>query len=174
MSRRALATLVAAAVLVLDQATKAWAVVALSDGPYVLIDGFLRLADTRNPGASFSMFTDAGQIIAVIAMVVIVVVFVLVDRVHHSIDVVGLGLIMGGAAGNLADRIIRGTGFLDGAVVDFIDFDFFPSFNVADIAINVGVGLLLIGTFVLGHGRDEPAVNEVETATNEGGEDRDE
>ena len=174
MSRRALAALVATIVLVLDQITKVWAVAALSDGPYVVIDGFLRLAEARNPGASFSTFTDAGQIIAVIAFGVIGVVFVLVDRVHHTLDIVGLGLIMGGAAGNLADRIFRGTGFLDGAVVDFIDFDFFPSFNVADAAINVGVGLLLIGTFVLGHGRDEsgppPALD---TTAGEGGVERD-
>lgn len=174
MSRRALAALVAVVALVLDQITKVWAVAALSDGPYVLIDGFLRFAEARNPGASFSTFTDAGQVIGVIAVVVIVVVFLLVDRVHHSIDVVGLGLIMGGAAGNLADRIFRGTGFLDGAVVDFIDFDFFPSFNVADTAINVGVGLLLIGTFVLGHGKEETAVISGRNAeTIDGSSDRD-
>jgi signal peptidase II len=166
--------LVAAIVLVLDQITKVWVVAALSDGPYVLIDGFLRFAEARNPGASFSTFTDAGQIIAVVAFGVIGVVFVLVDRVHDTLDVVGLGLIMGGAAGNLADRIFRGTGFLDGAVVDFIDFDFFPSFNVADAAINVGVGLLLVGTFVLGHGRDESSsVSDVEPVEGESEDERD-
>ena len=148
MNRRALAGLMAVLVLILDQVTKVWAVAALSDEPFSIVDGFLRFAVARNPGASFSTFTDAGQIIGVIAVVVIVFVFFLVDRVHHTVDVVGLGLVMGGAAGNLADRIFRGDGFLDGAVVDFIDFDFFPSFNVADTAINVGVGLLLLATFV--------------------------
>ncbi|MDJ0960179.1 MAG: signal peptidase II [Acidimicrobiia bacterium] len=171
LSRRALAALVAVVALVLDQITKIWAVAALSDGPYVIIDGFLRFAEARNPGASFSTFTDQGQIIGVIAIGVIAVVFVLADRVHHTIDVVGLGLIMGGAAGNLADRIFRGDGFLDGAVVDFIDFDFFPSFNVADTAINIGVGLLLIGTFVLRHGEDEPddaAASDAEMSVGDG------
>jgi signal peptidase II len=147
-SKRARAGIAALAVFALDQATKIWAVAALSDGPLTIIDGFFRFALARNPGASFSLFTDAGQAIGVIALGVIVFVFLLVDRVSHPIDVLGLGLIMGGAAGNVADRIFRGDGFLDGAVVDFIDFDFFPSFNVADTAINIGVGLLLLGTFV--------------------------
>jgi signal peptidase II len=162
MSKRARAATAALVVFVLDQATKIWAVAALSDGPIPIIDGFLRLALARNPGASFSLFTSAGQAIGVIALVVIVLVFVLVDRVDHPVDVVGLGLIMGGAAGNVADRVFRGDGFLDGAVIDFIDFDFFPSFNVADTAINVGVGLLLLGTFVFHHGRrrDDPSTDE--------------
>ena len=166
MSRRALAGLTALIVLALDQVTKIWAVAALSDGPYVLIDGFLEFALARNPGASFSMFQNAGQLIGVIAMGVVVVVFALVDRVHHKMDVVGLGLVMGGAAGNLTDRIFRGEGVLDGAVVDFIDFDFFPSFNVADTAINVGVGLLLIGTFLV-HRADRDAEASVVAAGGE-------
>jgi len=154
MSKRARAGLVALAVLALDQITKIWVVAALSDAPVTLIDGFLRFALARNPGASFSTFTNSGQLIGVIAIGVVAVVFFMVDRVNHTLDVVGLGLVMGGAAGNLTDRIFRGDGFLDGAVIDFIDFDFFPSFNVADSAINIGVALLLIGTFFvhrLGH-----------------------
>jgi len=149
LNRRALAVLTALIVVITDQITKIWAVAALEGDPLTLVDGFLRFAIARNPGASFSTFTGAGQIIAVIAVGVIVVVVALVDRAQHTVDVIGLGLVMGGAAGNLTDRIFRGDGFLDGAVVDFIDFDFFPSFNVADTAINVGVGLLLLGTFVI-------------------------
>jgi signal peptidase II len=55
-----------------------------------------------------------------------------------------LGLVLGGAIGNLIDRIFRGPGLLDGEVVDFIDFDFFPTFNVADSAITIGAVLAVL------------------------------
>jgi signal peptidase II len=163
-----LAAITALAVVVLDQITKIWAVAALEEAPFVIVDEFFRLAIARNPGASFSMFTGSGQWIGLIAVAVIVGVFVLVDRVDHRIDVIGLGLIMGGAAGNLMDRIFRGDGFLDGAVVDFIDFDFFPSFNVADMAINIGVGLILIGTFIVHRNRPEPDADVEHLGTDDG------
>ncbi|MFM8528695.1 MAG: signal peptidase II, partial [Ilumatobacteraceae bacterium] len=57
----------------------------------------------------------------------------------------GVGLIIGGAVGNLVDRVFRGDGFLNGSVVDFIDFQWFPIFNVADMGINVGGAILVIG-----------------------------
>ena len=62
---------------------------------------------------------------------------------------VGIGLLIGGAAGNLIDRMFRGDdGFLQGAVVDFIDLQWFPIFNVADMAINVGAGLLILNSIL--------------------------
>lgn len=59
-----------------------------------------------------------------------------------------LGLVLGGAVGNLIDRLFRGDGFLDGGVVDFIDFSFFATFNVADACVTIGVILLLFATFI--------------------------
>lgn len=127
--------------------TKWWAVDTLEDGSIPVLGEFLRMRLTRNSGAAFSMFQDGGTIIGLVAAAVIVATWYFVPTLHHRLDVGGVAFVMGGAAGNLLDRIFRGDGFLDGAVIDFIDFSFFPTFNVADIAINVGVGLLLIGAF---------------------------
>jgi signal peptidase II len=64
-------------------------------------------------------------------------------KVDSTGETVALGLVLGGAVGNLVDRAFRGDGFLDGGVVDFVDFSFFPAFNVADSAITVGAILAL-------------------------------
>lgn len=114
----------------------------------MLIEDFLQLRLTFNTGASFSLFSNAGPILAVVAAgVVVLIVYVLRDAARRT-EAVALGLVLGGALGNLIDRVFRGDGMLDGAVVDFIDFSFFATFNVADAAINVGVALLLIAAFV--------------------------
>lgn len=128
----------------MDQLTKVWAVAALSDGPIVLIDGFLQLRLTRNPGAAFSSFTGGGAFLAVIAAIVAVAIGFLLPLIEERLERVALALVMGGALGNFTDRIFRGDGFLDGAVVDFIDFSFFPTFNAADSAISIGVVLMLL------------------------------
>ena len=70
---------------------------------------------------------------------------------------VAAGLVMGGAVGNLADRIFRGDGWLDGAVIDFIDFQWFPIFNVADMGVNVGGALFIIWTLLAGRKAGVPA-----------------
>jgi signal peptidase II len=131
-----------------DQLTKWWAVNELADGPIVLIADFLQLRLTYNTGASFSIFANAGPILAIVAFGVVgLIVYVLGDA-RRRIEAVALGLVLGGAIGNLLDRLFRGPGLLDGAVVDFIDFSFFATFNVADAAINVGVALLLLAVFI--------------------------
>lgn len=151
LGKRSLAFAVAAVVVVLDQLTKWWAVNALADGPIVVIDGFFQFRLTFNTGASFSILTGAGPLIAIISLgVVFMIVFILGDA-SRRLEAVALGIVLGGAVGNLVDRVFRGDGFLDGAVVDFIDFDFFATFNVADMAINIGVALLLLAVFL---GRD--------------------
>ena len=147
MTKRTIAVIVAVVIVVLDQVTKAWAVAVASEEPITLIDGWFQVLVTRNSGASFSTFTGGGQIIALIAIGIVVGIVVLVDRVPTNFDAAALGLILGGAAGNLIDRIVRGDGFLDGAVVDWFDPSFFPTFNVADSAITVGTVLLLISAF---------------------------
>ena len=137
--------MIAAAVVALDQLTKVWAVAALSDESIELIDGFLQLRLTRNPGAAFSSFTGGGPLLGVLAALVAIAIAFLLPQIEERLDRVALSLVMGGALGNFTDRIFRGDGFLDGAVVDFVDFSFWPTFNVADSAISVGVVLMLAG-----------------------------
>lgn len=148
LSVRQLAVLVAAIVVIVDQLTKAWAQSALADGPIVLIENFFQLRLTYNTGAAFSMFSTGGPLIAIVAVgVVVMIMFVLTDTSRRG-EAIALGMVLGGSLGNLIDRIARGDGFLDGAVVDFIDFDFFATFNVADMGITLGVALLLLVTFL--------------------------
>jgi len=142
-----LAVAIAAAVVAVDQLTKWWAISTLADGPIVVIDGVFRFRLTFNTGASFSSFTGGGPFIALIGFGIIGFVFYVLRDTNRRLEAVALGLVLGGAVGNLVDRVFRGSGLLDGAVVDFISFDFFATFNVADSAINIGVLLLLIAAF---------------------------
>ena len=137
------ALLTASGVLVLDQLTKWWVVATLPGEPITLIDGFLDLRYVTNSGASFSMLQGAGSLIAVAVIAIVVLIVMLVRKIAHTPEAIAFGLVLGGAIGNLADRIFRGPGFFDGAVVDFVDFSFFPAFNVADSAVSVGAVLLL-------------------------------
>ena len=131
----------------MDQLTKAWAVDTLSDGPIVIIDGVVQFRLTFNTGASFSIFSNGGPLLAIVAIGVIgLIVYVLGDA-SRRIEAVALGLVLGGSIGNLIDRLFRGDGWFDGAVVDFIDVQVFTN-NVADIALFVGVALLLFAAFI--------------------------
>lgn len=134
-------------VLVLDQLSKAWAESALADGPIVVIEGFLQFRLTYNTGAAFSMFSKGGPILGVIAVGVIVMIMFVLKDASRKAEAIALGMVLGGSIGNLTDRLFRGDGLLDGAVVDFIDFSFFATFNVADMGITLGVGLLLLVSF---------------------------
>lgn len=134
--------------MIVDQVTKWWALQELADGPIVLIEDFLQLRLLFNTGASFSILSNAGPALAIVAFGVIGLIVYILGEASRRVEAVALGLVLGGAVGNLLDRVFRGDGLLDGAVVDFIDFSFFATFNVADAAINVGVVLLLIATFV--------------------------
>jgi signal peptidase II len=139
---------VAAIVVIADQLTKAWALHTLDDGQIVLIDGVLNFRLFFNTGASFSLFAKGGAVIGLVVIGVVIIIFFALRDAGHRLDAVALGLVLGGAIGNLLDRMFRGDGFLDGAVVDFVNVPFFATFNVADIAINVGVALLLLGAFL--------------------------
>ncbi len=144
-----LAAVTGLVVLVIDQITKNWARDHFQDGPYSVIGEWLQVRYAENPGAAFSSFTGSGPLIGVIAIGVVVFLVYLVARTSRLIDVVALGLILGGALGNLSDRVFRGEGVLDGAVVDWIDWWFIPTFNIADAALNVGVAALLIAALFL-------------------------
>ncbi len=142
---------VAIGVVVADQVTKVWAVAALEGEPVSLIGEFLEFRLTRNPGAAFSSFTGGGRLLAVVAILIVVVVAVTLPQAARRFEQVSLALILGGAVGNLLDRFFRGEGILDGAVVDFIDFSFWPTFNVADSAISIGVVVLIAGALFAPH-----------------------
>jgi signal peptidase II len=146
---------VAVAVVVVDQLTKWWAVRTLDERD---IDIFwtLRFHLSYNTGMAFSRGQDWGPLIGVVALVIVVVLLLSVKRTASRLSEVTVGLIIGGAIGNIIDRLVRDPGWLRGGVVDFIDFQWFPIFNVADMAITIG-GALLIVTSYLGARRGHPA-----------------
>ncbi len=121
---------------------------ALADGPIPLIGDLFQFRLARNSGAAFSTFTGSGPILGLVAIGVVIMIFVVLGDAGHRMEAISLGLVLGGALGNLADRAFRGPGFLDGRVVDWIYLSFFPTFNAADTAITIGVVLLLWHAFV--------------------------
>jgi len=146
--RLAVAAGVAAAVVLVDQLTKRWAVDRLSRGPVHII-WTLDLELTRNTGSAFSLFQGDAAVLVVVAVLLIGGLAVLVRRSASTGRAAVLGLIIGGALGNLSDRLFRGD---HGAVVDFVDFHWWPTFNVADASIVVGC--VLLGASLLWAGGD--------------------
>ncbi len=134
-------------VVVLDQLTKHWALTALEDGPIDLV-GSLRLKLVFNDGAAFSLGGSGNTtVIAAIGLCVAAAIVRLGLRAEHRLWALGYGVVLGGALGNLVDRALRaGDGVLGGAVVDFIDLQWWPVFNVADSALWVGIALLLLAS----------------------------
>lgn len=111
-----------------------------------LLGGRLVLEQTRNPGAAFGIATGATIVFSVVAVAVIVVILRTSRRLRSLPWSVVLGLLLGGATGNLADRVLRSPGVLRGHVVDWINFgpDKFAVFNAADSAIVVGGALAVL------------------------------
>ncbi|MCP4304620.1 MAG: signal peptidase II [bacterium] len=149
-----LAVTVTTVLLLVDQLSKNWARDTLQDGPVSVIGDWLQFTYAENPGAAFSSFVGSGRLIGVIGIGITGFLLYLISRTTRRVELVALGLILGGALGNLTDRVFRGEGVLDGAVVDWIDWWFIPTFNIADAALNVGVALLLLVTLFAGS-RDE-------------------
>jgi signal peptidase II len=133
---------VAAAVVAADQLTKAWALAALEDGPIRLV-GPLRLALTYNSAAAFGLGGAFVPFLAVGALVLVIVLVARGDVTRSPFLATAAGLVVGGAFGNLADRLFRSPGLLRGAVVDFVDLRWWPVFNLADAAITCGCVALL-------------------------------
>ncbi len=154
-------------VVVADQITKALIVAAFGPGAAVhgqaVISGILDLHYLENRGAAFGQFQDAGWVLGLIAAVVSLVILVMVPRLHARPEgvawhlLLALGLLLGGTLGNLIDRVRLGY------VVDFLTPSFarvtlgdtiyqFPTFNVADSSITVGVLVLLVGFLFTGEG----------------------
>ncbi len=134
---------VAAVVLLVDQLTKWWAVEELTDGDIDVV-WTLRFRLTFNSGMAFSQGRGLGPVIGVAALVVVVVLVLSVRKGTSVLGAIAVGLVIGGAAGNVADRLFRSDdGLLQGKVVDFIDFQWWPVFNIADMGVVVG-GILLV------------------------------
>jgi len=130
------------AVLVLDIVSKAIVVETLSDrAPVRLFGGLVRLVHARNTGAAFSIAEGQTLVLSVIALIVVAAIIRTARRLGSTAWAVSLGLILGGALGNLTDRMLRAPGPLRGAVVDWIDLQVWPVFNLADSALVVGVCL---------------------------------
>ncbi|MGZ4638537.1 MAG: signal peptidase II [Actinomycetes bacterium] len=135
---------VAASVLVLDVLTKHLVVDRLSSrDPVELVDGLLTLRLVRNPGAAFGFASGLTVVLTLVAAVVVVVILRAARRLRSTGWAVALGLVLGGALGNLGDRIFRHPAPLRGMVIDFIELPHWPVFNLADSAIVTG-GVLLV------------------------------
>jgi signal peptidase II len=145
---RVLGLLVGVIVVVVDQIAKREALAALSDGPVTVIDGVLGFRLTFNTGAAFSTATTMTEVLTVLATVVSVIVIVAIVRAHSTSWALVLGLLLGGAAGNLVDRLVREPGFGRGAVVDYVELRFvtFPVFNIADISITLAAVSIVLMT----------------------------
>ncbi|NEK58578.1 signal peptidase II [Geodermatophilus sabuli] len=142
--RTRLLLLLAAVVLLLDLGTKLLVVATIERGENIrLLGGAVYLTHARNTGAAFSFAEGFTVVFTLIAAVVAVVIVRTARRLFSTAWAVTLGLVLGGAVGNLIDRVFRDPGFLRGGVVDFVsvfapDGEVYPIFNVADSAIVCG------------------------------------
>lgn len=145
---------IAVAVVLADQATKQWAVRRLMEGscdvPDACVDLPLgaRFHLAFNTGAAFETGSELGPLLGVLAFVMAIVLLAMSRARTDRLGTTLLGSVAGGAVGNLIDRIVRADdGILSGAVIDFIDFGWWPIFNIADSAIVMGVIGLIVATF---------------------------
>lgn len=130
-------------VSVADQLSKAWIRANIPEGGSLFETGIFRITNLQNTGAAFGLFQGQSLILSIIALtgigLVLAYAFVLYRRFpvfSGKLGYFALGLILGGTAGNVIDRILRGY------VTDFIDFTFWPAFNIADSAVTVSVIML--------------------------------
>lgn len=139
---------VALAAIGVDLLTKEWALASFSEGESVeVIGSFLQFTLVFNTGAAFSMGTDFTWVFTCIASLVVIAIGSMGLRVRSVWWGVTLGLMMGGAAGNLVDRFFRDPAPFQGAVVDFIRLPNWPVFNIADSCVVVGAVLVVALTF---------------------------
>jgi signal peptidase II len=146
---------IAATVVVLDLFTKFIAVRFLENSepvevvPALLGEGIGPLVQFRffrNPGAAFSLGTNATLLFTILAIIISVFIWRVSKKVDNKFWAISLGFILGGALGNLIDRIFRDPGVLRGAVVDFVQIPYWAIFNIADMAISVTAVILAIAT----------------------------
>jgi signal peptidase II len=126
-----------------DRITKIWAEATLPGNPIEVIPGVLTFRFTENSGGAFSIGRSAPWFFVAVTAVVVIAILATSFRHTNRFVAASLGLVLGGALGNLTDRAFRGPGFR-GRVVDFIDLHVWPVFNLADTAIVVGAILLAV------------------------------
>ena len=130
------AFLVTLVVLACDAASKVAAVAFLEGQPSIQVLGkFLQLSFARNPGAAFSFGTGSTLVFTLLSLGISGALIVAIGKVQNRHWALALGGVLGGALGNVVDRLLRSPGFLRGHVVDFIEFPHYPLFNLADSAI---------------------------------------
>lgn len=135
-------------VTLLDLATKAWAVATLENQSDIKILGdFLKLSFVRNPGAAFSFGTSVTWVFTLIAIAVSVAILWIAKNVTNKPWATALGGLLGGAAGNLIDRIFRSPETFHGHVVDFISLPNYPMFNVSDSAVVLSAIAMVVLSF---------------------------
>jgi signal peptidase II len=135
---------VAGAVISADLITKRYAALEFDGNPVAVIPGFFGFTYIENPGGAFGMFQNGGVVIGIAALIIATTVFVALAYERPLLETVALGLVVGGATGNLVDRFARGEGIIDGAVIDWIELSIIPTFNIADASVTVAVALLVI------------------------------
>lgn len=149
---RGVLLLAAAAALVVytaDQLTKWWVVSTMTLGERTpVVEGLLWWQFIRNPGAAFSLGEDITWVFTVVMAVVSVLIVLTLRRVRSAAWALALGLVLGGALGNLTDRLLREPGFGVGHVVDFIAVPRFAIFNIADCGVVTGVCLVVLLTLL--------------------------
>ncbi len=142
-----------AGVVVADQVTKHLTVTGIDRGERVNIGLGVDLVHTLNSGVAFSRGQGQPAIIIPILLVVIVVSTLAAKELRNQDGamvpaVIGYSLILGGAFGNLADRLFRGRGWGRGSVIDMVDVGWWPVFNLADSALSIGVVLVIVGSLL--------------------------
>ena len=130
-------------VILLDQVTKSWAVSALADGRVIHVIGSLQFSLGFNSGFAFSQGQGMGPLVGIFAIIAVLFLMRAVRKATTQLSAMALCAIVAGALGNITDRIFRGEGWLHGRVVDFIDVQWWPVFNVADSSITVGACALI-------------------------------
>jgi signal peptidase II len=160
---------VAAVVLALDVVTKVLAVKLLTPGqPVSIVGDAVTWTLVRNSGAAFSMATGYTWALTLIATGVVIGIAWMGRRLVSPWWAIGLGMILGGALGNLVDRFFRSPGPLRGHVVDFLSIGWWPVFNVADPAV-VGGAILLVGLSLFGYDFDVAGRRQPDGASAEAG-----
>ena len=140
--------LIIVAVVIADQATKNWALNSLSDGRTIDLVWTLRFNLVFNSGMAFSQGQGLGRLIGLLAIGVAVWLWSSLKKVSTNLSLVGTAMLIGGALGNVVDRLFRGEKWLAGSVIDFIDLQWFPVFNIADSAVTLGAAMLITSSVV--------------------------
>jgi signal peptidase II len=138
--------------LLIDQVSKSLALRFLGTGGVRLLGGLVLLRIERNTGGAFGLLSGFPVLLAAVGLGVVISLLVMAGGVRGPLAHAGVALLLGGALGNLSDRVFRGPLPFRGAVVDFIDLRFWPVFNLADVAILLGAGLLALAAAREGRG----------------------